>query len=130
MVLQRDIIVVAADRPLARLEGRQGSVVAQGVDNPPQHVAPIGHGVILSPMHGYDVVFKVLGSLAEIGQVPVRQVDVVQPHIFTFPGVRSRMRGLPFASQTAWSLVLRPPLVRPMPWAKAPLFRRRRSDEP
>ena len=22
------------------------------------------------------------------------------------------------------------PLVRPMPWAKAPLFRRRRSDEP
>ena len=32
----------------------------------------------------------------------------------TFPGVRSRTRGLPFASQTAWSLVLRPPLVRPM----------------
>ena len=26
--------------------------------------------------------------------------------------------------------VAAPPLVRPMPWAKAPLFRRRRSDEP
>ena len=33
----------------------------------------------------------------------------------TLPGVRSRTRGRPLSSQTAWSLVLRPPLVRPMP---------------
>ena len=32
-----------------------------------------------------------------------------------FPGVRSRTQGRPFSSQTAWSLVLRPPFVRPIP---------------
>ena len=52
------------------------------------------------------------------GMAPIQRWATLQS--WTFPGVRSRTRGLPFASQTAWSLVLRPPLVRPMPWAKAP----------
>lgn len=37
------------------------------------------------------------------------------------PGVSRRTWGRPFTSQTACSLVFLPPLVMPMPWAKAPL---------
>ena len=49
---------------------------------------------------------------------------------WAFPGVSSKTQGLPLTSQMAWSLVLRPPRVWPIPLAKAPLLRRLRCGGP
>ena len=95
---------------LARWDDGRGSAFCQPVAQGFAVIALVGDE-FGGGRHGFDTA---LGDLA----------------IMDVSWFRSRTRGLPFASQTAWSLVLRPPLVRPMPWAKAPLFRRRRSDEP
>ena len=49
---------------------------------------------------------------------------------WTFPAVRKITQGRPRPSVTAWVFVFGPPLLRPMAWAKAPLLRHGRSDEP
>ena len=42
------------------------------------------------------------------------------------PGVRLKATGLPSASQTAWILVLSPPLLRPIAWSSPSSFERQR----
>ncbi|WP_366409656.1 DUF6538 domain-containing protein [Novosphingobium sp. 17-62-19] len=54
------------------------------------------------------VIEDVLGASKPIG-------DITCEDCRDFPGVSSRTQGRPFSSQTAWSLVFRPPFVRSIP---------------
>jgi len=44
------------------------------------------------------------------------------------PGVSRIRRGRPWASATAWILVVRPPRELPIAWTKAPLLPRQQND--
>src|SRR5215467_4695275 len=78
MRLPLDVVVVAVDRLVRRLESRQ--FAPQRAEDQIHHLAPVGERVVLRPTDGLDVVVESPGALVEPGQVAVGQMNIPLLH--------------------------------------------------
>ena len=46
-----------------------------------EHAFTVLHGVLLRPVHGFDVIGKMLAAFRKVGEIPVRQLDHPALHI-------------------------------------------------
>src|SRR5581483_7237748 len=74
MALALDVIVVAVHRLLRRLERRQ--MPMHGVDHEPHHLGAVGARVVLCPADRLDIIIEVPRTFGEIGEVPIRQMQL------------------------------------------------------
>src|SRR5262249_45220525 len=78
MRLLLDVVVVAVDRFVRRLESRQ--FAPQRAEDQLHHLAPVGERVVLRPAHRVDVVVERPGALVEPREVAVGKMNVALLH--------------------------------------------------
>jgi len=74
MHLALDVVVVAVDRLVGRLERRQ--VAMQRVDHQLHHLGAIDARVSPAPVRRVDVIVEVLRALGEVGEVAIGQLEL------------------------------------------------------
>jgi hypothetical protein len=79
VALARDVVVVAVD--CRRLEPEARELAAQGGEHGGEHQLAVHVGVLLRPVDGLDVVVEELRALAQVGEVAVRQAQLVALHL-------------------------------------------------
>jgi hypothetical protein len=83
MRLARHIVVVAIDRFDFRAEGRHLARTAHGRNHLLHHEIAVATRIVLSPLDRLHIIAEVIGVLGEIGQIDIRKIDKVLPHIFS-----------------------------------------------